>query len=380
MQSNSLFPGIAPEVPTTEGIKYAGSKLKLLQPILELAETVEPDSVFDAFAGTSRVGQAFAKTGKRVIANDISVWSETFCNCYLLNRKPRSEFQELIDHLNGVAPQDGWFTENYGGDTIPSSADQAVKRPWQKRNTRKLDAIREEIDTLDLSEHERAVAITSLILGLDKVDSTLGHFASYLRQWSARSHNDLKLVVPKLFPNSHENEVHRGNATEQAKHINADLAYLDPPYGSNNEKMPPSRVRYSAYYHVYTSICLNDKPELFGKVNRRKDSSDTATPSKYESFKRCEDSGRFEAVVEIEQLLKNLQCSYAILSYSSGGRATAEELQQAINTCGSIIEVREIEYKKNVMANMRWTDDWIADSQKPNLEFLFLIKMNRRER
>jgi adenine-specific DNA-methyltransferase len=377
MPSNSLFPGIAPEVPTTEGIKYAGSKLKLLQPILELAETIEFDSVFDAFAGTSRVGQAFAKTGKRVIANDISVWSEVFCKCYLLNRNPRSDFQGLIEHLNNIAPRDGWFTEHYGGDKAAKSPELAAKRPWQKHNTRKLDAIREEIDALDLSEHERSVAITSLILALDKVDSTLGHFASYLREWSARSHNDLKLLVPKLFLNTRENEVIRGNATEQANKVVADLAYLDPPYGSNNEKMPPSRVRYSAYYHVYTSVCLNDKPEIFGKVNRRKDSSDTATPSKYESFKRCDNSSRFEAVVEIERLLKNLRCKYAILSYSSGGRATAEELHQAISTSGSLIEVHEIEYKKNVMANMRWTDDWIADSEKPNLEFLFLVKMNR---
>jgi len=59
----------------------------------------------------------------------------------------------------------------------------AVKRPWQKHNTRKLDAIREEIDRLNLDADDKAVALTSLILALDQVDSTLGHFASYLRDW-----------------------------------------------------------------------------------------------------------------------------------------------------------------------------------------------------
>ena len=44
-----------------------------------------------------------------------------------------------------------------------------------------------------------------------------------------------------------------------------DLAYYDPPYGSNNDKMPPSRVRYASYYHVWTTIIQNDRPELFGK-------------------------------------------------------------------------------------------------------------------
>ena len=33
--------------------------------------------------------------------------------------------------------------------------------------------------------------------------------------------------------------------------IKAELSYFDPPYGSNNEKMPPSRVRYGSYYHIW---------------------------------------------------------------------------------------------------------------------------------
>jgi len=58
-----------------------------------------------------------------------------------------------------------------------------------------------------------------------------------------------------------------------------DLAYFDPPYGSNNEKDAPSRVRYASYYHVWTTICLNDSPSL-RKASRRKDTSDpvAATP------------------------------------------------------------------------------------------------------
>jgi adenine-specific DNA-methyltransferase len=76
------------EVPETQGIKYAGSKLKLLPYILQLVEKVKPHTVLDGFAGTTRVSQALAKTGHRVIANDISVWSEVFGECYLLNKHP----------------------------------------------------------------------------------------------------------------------------------------------------------------------------------------------------------------------------------------------------------------------------------------------------
>jgi hypothetical protein len=49
---------IALDAPPTEGIKYAGSKLKLLPHILRLAKKVNPRSIFDGFSGTTRVSQA----------------------------------------------------------------------------------------------------------------------------------------------------------------------------------------------------------------------------------------------------------------------------------------------------------------------------------
>ena len=65
----------------TEGIKYAGSKLKLLPHIIRLAEKVQPQTVFDGFSGTTRVSQALARAGYGVIANDIAVWSKVFAEC-----------------------------------------------------------------------------------------------------------------------------------------------------------------------------------------------------------------------------------------------------------------------------------------------------------
>ncbi len=262
----SLFDNIILNAPQTEGIKYAGSKLRLLPQILELAKKTGARTVFDGFTGTTRVAQAFAKTGYRVLANDISSWSEVFAECYLLNRSPKQAYSTLIDHLNGVRPIDGWFTEHYGGQSSNGSSNHdGLKKPWQIHNTRKLDAIRDEIDSLLLSRIERAVAITSLILALDQVDSTLGHYVSYLKEWSPRSFKNLHLEVPNVFVNARDNEVYRKDIFELAD-VPVDLAYLDPPYGSNNEKMPPSRVRYASYYHIWTTICLNDRPELFGKA------------------------------------------------------------------------------------------------------------------
>ena len=249
--AQALFPEMVVDAPPTEGVKYAGSKLNLLPYILQLAKKVRPESVLDGFSGTTRVSQAFAQNGCRVLANDLSAWSETFGKCYLMNEQPASHYQPMIDHLNALPGQDGWFTEHYGGEPNGgcSVAADGLKKPWQKHNTRRLDAIRDEIDRMNLPDVEKAVLLTSLILALDEVESTLGHFSSYLNDWSPRSYNHLKLRVPRLLPRFSEHEVYRGDVLKILPNVEVDLAYFDPSYGSNNKKC---RRRASATPRITT--------------------------------------------------------------------------------------------------------------------------------
>jgi adenine-specific DNA-methyltransferase len=338
--------------------------------ILHLAQKVKPQTVFDGFSGTTRVSQAFAQANYRVIANDIAVWSKVFGDCYLLSPHPQEHYKDLLDHLNALPGKHGWFTEHYGGNTTRSNG---LKKPWQQHNTLKLDAIREELERLSLRNDEKSVALTSLILAMDEVDSTIGHYASYLNEWSPRSYHLMTLKVPKLIPKEREHEIHRADIFEIVSAIDADLAYYDPPYGSNNEKMPPSRVRYASYYHLWTSICLFDKPALFGKANRRADTSDVLSASVFEEFRK-NSAGRLIVVEAIERLLQQTRARHIILSYSSGGRATAAELNEAINSAGKLVDVVEVDYRRNVMGGMRWTHEWVRVAEQPNREFLFLIE------
>ena len=220
---------------------------------------------------------------------------------------------------------------------------------------------------------EKAVLLTSLIIALDKVDNSVGHFSSYLKEWSPRSYKTMNLKVPLITKNEKEHIILQNDIFKILDKVKCDLAYFDPPYGSNNEKMPPSRIRYAAYYHLWTTICLNDHPQLFGKAKRRVDSSDKLSGSVFEEFKRGS-SGRFIVVEAIEKLIRNTNARYIILSYSSGGRATAEELKEVLENSGHIIDVVTINYKKNVMSNMRWTNEWIRNVESPNKEYLFLLE------
>jgi adenine-specific DNA-methyltransferase len=79
-------------------------------------------------------------------------------------------------------------------------------------------------------------------------------------------------------------------------------------------------------------------------------------------------------VETIERLIKSADARWILLSYSSGGRATAQELNEVLSECGTILDFIEVDYKKNVMAEMKWTNEWLHDSGQPHREFLFLIE------
>ena len=353
----------------TEGIKYAGSKLKLLPYIFDMVGQLKGvESVLDGFSGSTRVSQAFAQSGYSTTSSDISVWSEVFATCYLIANKPDIFYQEKIDYLNNLQGVDGWFTENYGGAVTD------IKKPFQNKNTQKLDAIRSEIDNMDLLWEDKCVLLTSLILALDKVDNTLGHYVAYLSNWAPRSFKDILLKLPQRYTTAGNNKVIRGDIFETVENKQFDLVYFDPPYGSNNEKMPPSRVRYGAYYHLWTTIIRNDKPAIFGKANRREDSRDNVSSSVFEEFRKNE-SGDFIALEALGKLIKQTNTHYLMLSYSSGGRATKEQLMDIISESGKLLDVKMIDYKKNVMSNMRSTSEWINSDGEHN-EYLFLMEKN----
>lgn len=355
-------------IPQTEGIKYAGSKLKILPYIVQLTGELDGvENILDGFSGTTRVSQALAQLGYGITASDVSAWSEVFATCYLKSKKDDKFYQDIIDRLNNLKGYDGWYTKYYGAGASEG------KKPFQMKNTRKLDAIRDEIEKLNLLWEDKCVILTSLIYALDSVDSTLGHYVSYLAKWSPRSYKDLFLKLPKRFKSNYNNhQVVKGDIFETIKGRKFDLAYFDPPYGSNNEKMPPSRVRYASYYHIWTTVIKNDKPELFGKVNRRVDTRDLIAGSVFEEFRKNE-QGNFIAMEALRRLIQQTDSRYILLSYSSGGRATKQELNDIMRESGKLLKVVEINYKVNVMGGMRWTNEWI-NTDKPHHEYLFLLE------
>jgi len=366
----------------TQGIKYTGSKREILPVLLELVKPLNVKTVLDGFSGTTRVSQALKQAGYTVYANDIADWSKVFGECYLLNRKPASYYLPLINHLNNLPGKYGWFSENYGGEPNDGSAIQedGRKRIWQLHNTKKLDAIREEIDKIAKDKIEKSVLLTSLIIAMDKVDSSVGHQVSYLKKWAPRAYNTMKMGVPRLIIDDKQHRVYQKDIFDLVNDVEVDLAYYDPPYGSSNELMPPSRVRYASYYHIWKTICLNDRPKLVGAANRREDVGDTISGSIFEEFRKNE-KGQYIVIEALERLIKNTPAKYIVLSYNNNGRATFKAIIGILKNLKKKISIIEMDYKKNVMATItRTTKEWINDANGKNKEYLFLLQKNGRER
>ena len=149
-----------------------------------------------------------------------------FGKCFLQATKPRDFYQPYMEELNALDGQDGWFTQHYAVEQ-----GEITKAPFQRKNLRKLDAIRQRIEEYHLDDIDKAVLLTSLMFALDKVDSTLGHYVSYLADWSPRSYDDMRLEVPNYQIYDKRHTVLKGDVFEIIKGRKFDLAYFDPPYG-----------------------------------------------------------------------------------------------------------------------------------------------------
>lgn len=357
----------------TEWIKYMWSKKEILPHIREKVKWLNIKTVLDWFAGTTRVWQFFNNNGYCVCSNDLNIWSEVFWKTFLLNTfENRPRYQEKIDYLNSLKWKDWFYTMNYWWIDNNWSSVQSdwKKRLWQVHNTKKLDAIRDEIDNISESEIEKATLLTSLIFALDKVDSSLWHFSSYLKWRSARSYKTMKLEVPHFFDKVEGNSVVTWDVFNLINH-NFDLAYFDPPYWSNNDKMPSSRVRYGQYYHIRETIIRHDKPKTIWAINKRSDATVERTYSIFEDYNKKWNF--YVPELAVFSLIEETKAAYILFSYNTNWRAEVRNIINFLNKKWYQYELTNIWYKKNVMAWMKWTYDRDNLWERENHEILLLI-------
>jgi len=306
-------------------IKYLGSKRLLIPHIRQVVRTLPGVRVAcDLFAGTTRVGQALKQLGIHVISNDLAAYSEVLGRCYIeadARTVSESRLRELLAELASLPPKEGYFTETV---CIQS-------RFFQPENGRRIDAIREGIDRLELEEPLRSIALVSLMEAADRVDSTTGLQMAYLKAWSPRSHRPLELRLPRLLAGT--GTVFRRDANELVRSLpEVDLLYLDPPYNQHS---------YFSNYHIWETLVRNDRPKVYGKACKRLDCKTTKSP--YNSRKNC-----FDALAD---LIRSAAARYLMVSFNNEGFISKDELEELLAERGDVVRL-DIPHKRYVGARI----------------------------
>lgn len=340
----------------TSGIKYLGAKTKLIPQILAAsAHAGDVRSVIDVFTGTTRVGQAFRESGFRVITSDMSAYSADFSRCYLQGTPEDVEIvAPIIARLNELPGICGWITQNYA-EAITKGGN--VIKYLHPKNASRGDAIRDHIEEIsgDISPVQKSILITSLIMALDRVDSSVGIQQAYLKQYASRALNDMQLTVP-VIPAGYVGKHFTGDALE-IEYPGADMAYLDPPYSAHN---------YGTYYHIWDSISKWDKPEVGLTTNRRVDRIGDKTPKSMWNGP--------EALQAFRLLFERLPVEHILVSYSDDSKLIQRnDLLQLCREYGHV-QQWEIDYKRNIMSSIGNAHD-SANPVTKNHELLFLTSL-----
>ena len=289
-------------------IKYIGSKRRLISNIVSAVRSStngKAKSVIDLFSGTSRVGHALKREGCRVLSNDVNAYAATLARCYVQADREDvlRDTEKLVREFNSITGDDGYFTETFC----------VRSRFFQPKNGARVDAIRESIARKGLEPELESVLLVSLMEAADRIDSTVGVQMAYLKAWASRSNNDLELRVPDVLPKAAhgKGKAMCMEAIDAASVLVADVAYLDPPYNQHT---------YLGNYHIWESLVLWDKPEVYGVACKRIDVRTRQSPF---NSKR-----KFAEV--FEKTLQSVRAPVIIVSFNNEGYITRSGMEAVL--------------------------------------------------
>lgn len=330
--------------------RYIGCKQKLLDWIFSQIRDVMPKakSLFDVFAGTGVIAERALDEGfERVIVNDLlysnGVIYEGFFGGGKVSDRKLKEIVAAYNAIDVDKLEENYFSENFGG------------KYFEDGLARLIGFIREDVEQRGnaLTKKERAILLASLMYSVDAHANTCGHFEAYIKKPIPIRDFRFRLIDYRV---SSKVEIYRTDSNLLAEKIEADVAYIDPPYNSR---------QYSRFYHVYETLVKWDKPVLHGVARK----PDAENMSEY-----C----RKDAPEAFADLVRKLRCKCLVVSYnntyaskskSSENKITLEQIQVILERVGKT----KVYTKKYSFFNAGKTE---FDDHK---EYLFVTMKNEEQ-
>lgn len=326
-------------------MKYIGNKTRVLNFIEDclIKEKIDfkQKKVADLFAGTGSVSNFFLKNGCDVYSCDNMTYSITEqyrINYYSVEPKfdeiksviNGNRLDDVLNYLNNLDTITGYFFENFA----PSG--KYGRQYFTDENAQKIDVVREKIKEWEtvLSKEKINFLLGILMCSADKVSNTSGTYGAYLKIWRSMALKKLLLEKPE-FVSTGKNYIYQDDVVNFVKNNKKfDIVYLDPPY---------NKRQYASNFHVLESIVVNDKQNLKGKTglrNYENQKSDYCIVNKVQKAFR--------------ELIENIDSKYIIMSYSTEGLLSENEILKILNKKGKVT-VYKNSYRR--FKTNAWTDD-----------------------
>lgn len=325
-------------------MRFIGGKALIMPYILDLIDkkTNRIKTVSDLFSGSGIVSKTLKSYGFKVISNDLMYFSYVLLKGSIsLNRQPSFKGLkkiEPIEYLNSI-DLNGYSKHISNLFIYENYSPKGNRMYFTEKNAIKIDLIRQKIEEWKseeiINDDEYYYLLACLLESVPYVSNITGMYGAFLKHWDKRSLKNLKLQKIDIINNNKENFVFNEDANKIVTNVNCDLSYYDPPYNQR---------QYLPNYHILETIAKYDNPEIKGVTGLRN----------YEKQKSlyCRKSEVFGA---FDELIKNTNSKYIIMSYNTEGILSHEVICDILNKYGkkNTLSFQHIDYSryKNAQTN-----------------------------
>ena len=332
---------------TTQIITYIGNKRSLLEHIEkevdEIACKIGKTRLVcaDLFSGSGIVARMLKRHSSKLIANDLENYSYLLNSCYLSNKSefPKEEYDMIRASIEESCKNqkiEGIITKNYAPKD-DSNIQKGERVFYTHENALLIDTYRTLIEKF-ASEKSKKFFLAPLLTEASIHVNTSGVFKGFYKDkktgigcFGGEGKNALPRILGQIelrepvFSNFDcEREVFQKDAVALSKELkNLDIAYLDPPYNQHP---------YGSNYFMLNLILKNRLDVGISDV------SGITQDWNHSVFNKA----RF-ALGSLEEIVKNLDAKYTIISYNSEGFITFEDMSEMLKKFGKLKTV-EISY------------------------------------
>lgn len=308
-------------------MRFIGCKTSLLDNIKQVIDENAPEakSLCDIFSGTATVARYF-KQWYEVYSNDLLYFS------YVLQRgtvendsvpefgtlKNKMGITDPIDYFNGLTLEEMASLEQEKRFFQNTYAPTGGRMYINDENALRIDYARITTENWHneglITDDEYFYLVACIVEGIPFVSNISGTYGAFHKKWERRSYKTYEVYRLDVTSNGKNNKSYNQNGVELLKEISGDILYIDPPYNGR---------QYLPNYHVLETAAKYDYPEVRGVTAQRG----------YENNK-SEFCLKTKVVGAFDELMSNASFKHIILSYSTDGLMSVEDIESTMKKYG----------------------------------------------